>query len=88
MHRMIRRTLTSVAALPLLLAAAPALAGAPTDQLKSSIDQVIKVLEDTSLKGGGQHREAARGHPPGRRQYLRLRGGGQTLPRQALAELE
>jgi phospholipid transport system substrate-binding protein len=53
MHRMIRRTLTSVAALPFLLAAAPALAGAPTDQLKSSIDQVLKVLEDTSLKAEG-----------------------------------
>jgi phospholipid transport system substrate-binding protein len=50
---MIRRTLTSVAALPFLLAAAPALAGAPTDQLKSSVDQVIKVLEDTSLKAEG-----------------------------------
>jgi len=49
MHRMIRRTLTSVATLPLLLVAGPALAGAPTDQLKSSIDQVIKVIEDTSL---------------------------------------
>ena len=53
MHRMIRRTLTSVAALPLLLAAAPALAGAPTDQLKSAIDQVIKVLEDAALKAEG-----------------------------------
>jgi phospholipid transport system substrate-binding protein len=53
MHRMIRRTLTSVAALPFLLAPAPALAGAPTDQLKSSVDQVIKVLEDTSLKAEG-----------------------------------
>lgn len=53
MHRMIRRTLTSVAALPLLLTAAPALAGAPTDQLKSSIDQVIKVIEDTALKAEG-----------------------------------
>ena len=53
MHRTIRRTLTGVAALPLLLAAAPALAGAPTDQLKSSIDQVIKVLEDTALKAEG-----------------------------------
>jgi phospholipid transport system substrate-binding protein len=53
MHRTIRRTLTSIGALPLLLAAAPALAGAPTDQLKSSIDQVIKVVEDTSLKAEG-----------------------------------
>jgi phospholipid transport system substrate-binding protein len=53
MHRMIRRTLTSVAALPLLLASAPVLAGPPTDQLKSSIDQVIKVLEDPSMKAEG-----------------------------------
>ena len=53
MRRMIRRTLMSVTALPLLLAAAPALAGAPTEQLKSSIDQVIKVLEDAALKAEG-----------------------------------
>src|SRR4030095_13912645 len=53
MQRMICRTLTGLAALPLLLAAAPALAGPPSDQLKSSIDQVIKVLEDTALKGEG-----------------------------------
>ena len=53
MHRMIRRTLTSVATLPLLLVAGPALAGAPTDQLKSSIDQVIRVIEDTALKAEG-----------------------------------
>jgi hypothetical protein len=33
--------------------AGPALAGAPTDQLKSSIDQVIKVIEDTALKAEG-----------------------------------
>ena len=61
MHRVIRRTLTSVAALPLLLAAAPALAGAPIDQLRSSIDQVIKVLEDTALKadGSSEKRRAA-----------------------------
>jgi phospholipid transport system substrate-binding protein len=61
MHRMIRRTLTGIAALPLLLAAAPALAGAPTDQLKSSINQVIKVLEDTALKaeGSAEKRRAA-----------------------------
>ena len=53
MHRMIRRTLTSVAVLPLLLPAVPALAGAPTEQLKSSIDQVIRVIEDTALKAEG-----------------------------------
>ena len=61
MYRMIRRTLTSVVGLPLLLAAAPALAGAPTDQLKSSIDQVIKVLDDPALKaeGSAEKRRAA-----------------------------
>src|SRR6185369_1327510 len=47
------RTLTSLAALPFLLAAVPALAGAPTDQLKSSIDKVIKVLDDTALRAEG-----------------------------------
>lgn len=64
MHWMIRRTLTGVAALPLLLAAAPALAGEPTDQLKSSIDQVIKVLDDPALKteGSSVKRRAAIRH--------------------------
>jgi len=60
MHRMLRRTLTGVAAVPLFLVA-PATAGEPTDQLKSSIDQVIKVLEDPALKAEGstQKRRAA-----------------------------
>ena len=60
MRRMLRQTLTGVVAVPLLLAA-PAIAGEPTDQLKSSIDQVIKVLEDPALKseGSAQKRRAA-----------------------------
>lgn len=49
MHRVIHRALTSALVLPLLFAA-PAMAGAPTDQLKTSIDQVIKVVEDPTLK--------------------------------------
>ena len=52
MHRMLRRTLTGVAAVPLFLVA-PAIAGEPTEHLKSSIDQVIKVLEDPGLKAEG-----------------------------------
>jgi phospholipid transport system substrate-binding protein len=59
MHRVIHRAVTSVFALPLLLAAAPALAGVPTDQLKSSIDQVLKVLEDPGLKADEPKRRAA-----------------------------
>jgi phospholipid transport system substrate-binding protein len=60
MRRMLRRTLTGVVAVPLFLVT-PAIAGEPTDQLKSSIDQVIKVLEDPALKSDGstQKRRAA-----------------------------
>ena len=60
MRRMLRQTMTGVVAVPLLLVA-PAIAGEPTDQLKSSIDQVIKVLEDPALKSEGstQRRRAA-----------------------------
>ena len=59
MQRLIRRAATGIFALPLLLAAAPALAGVPTDQLKSSIDQVIKILEDPALKSDEPKRRAA-----------------------------
>jgi phospholipid transport system substrate-binding protein len=52
MHRVIHRALTSALVLPLLIAA-PAMAGAPTDQLKTSIEQVIKVVEDPALKAEG-----------------------------------
>jgi len=60
MHRMLRRTLIGVVAVPLSLAA-PAVAGEPTDQLKSSIEQVIKVLEDPALRSEAstQKRRAA-----------------------------
>jgi phospholipid transport system substrate-binding protein len=42
-------------------APAPAGAGAPTDQLKASVDQIIKVLEDPALRAGprAQERRAA-----------------------------
>lgn len=49
MHRVIHGALASALALPLLFAA-PAMAGAPTEQLKTSIDQVIKVVDDPTLK--------------------------------------
>jgi phospholipid transport system substrate-binding protein len=44
-----------------VLAPAPARAGAPTDQLKASVDQIVKVLEDPALKPEvrGRDRRAA-----------------------------
>jgi phospholipid transport system substrate-binding protein len=45
------------AGLALLLVAAPARAGQPTDQLRTGIDRVLKVLEDTELKKDGRARE-------------------------------
>jgi phospholipid transport system substrate-binding protein len=48
---MIRKSLVSVAlTLLAVFVSAPVWAGAPTDQLKTGIDRVIKVLEDPSLK--------------------------------------
>jgi phospholipid transport system substrate-binding protein len=41
----------------LLFVAREGWAGAPTDQLKSHIDQVIKILEDAALKADGKVRE-------------------------------
>ena len=59
MIRTIQTTMTAAAvAIPLLLAG-PVLAGEATDQLKSSIDQVIKVLDDPSLKSDEPKRRAA-----------------------------
>ena len=40
----------SVGVLAMLLLATPGWAGAPTDQLKSSTEQIIRVLEDPALK--------------------------------------
>jgi phospholipid transport system substrate-binding protein len=39
------------------VASAPAGAGAPTDQLKASVDQVIRILEDPALKPEAMTRE-------------------------------
>lgn len=44
-------------ALPALALPAPALAGPPTDQVRTSIEQVIKVLEDPSLKAEAKTQE-------------------------------
>ncbi|HEX9749428.1 MAG TPA: ABC transporter substrate-binding protein [Methylomirabilota bacterium] len=38
-------------------APAPAGAGAPTDQLKASVEQIVKVLEDPVLRAGARARE-------------------------------
>ena len=43
-------TLRLIAAVALLLAATPAWAGAPTDNVKEYTDAVVKVLEDQNLK--------------------------------------
>jgi phospholipid transport system substrate-binding protein len=40
-----------------LLAARPAAAGAPTDQLKGAIDRVVRTLEDPSLRGADRSAE-------------------------------
>jgi phospholipid transport system substrate-binding protein len=40
-----------------LLAPAPARAGAPTDQLKTSVEQIVRVLEDPSLRAEARTRE-------------------------------
>jgi phospholipid transport system substrate-binding protein len=47
--------------LPLLLVAlvAPALAGVPTDQLRQRVDEVVRVLDDPSIKGKPAQRRAA-----------------------------
>jgi phospholipid transport system substrate-binding protein len=39
-----------LAALPLVMSAVPAVAGAPTEQLKAYSESVLKILEDPSLK--------------------------------------
>ena len=41
----------------LLMAWSQAWAGAPTDQLKTSVDQVIRILEDSTLKSESKTRE-------------------------------
>jgi phospholipid transport system substrate-binding protein len=50
-RRLVRRVLVTVLAIGLSTAlAAPVTAGAPTDQLKAHVDQVIKVLVDPELR--------------------------------------
>src|SRR5207249_3491295 len=56
----IHRLAISVLAIVFLLAGAPAWAGVPTDQLKASIDQVIKLLDDPALKAEETRRPAIR----------------------------
>ena len=47
----IRRCAVILAALFAILTAREAAAGPPTDQLKSAIDRVVRIVEDPSLKG-------------------------------------
>ncbi len=50
----VRAWVLAVACLFTLLSSHGAWAGAPTDQLKSAIDRLIKTLEDPALKGDGK----------------------------------
>ena len=59
MQRLMLRAAASVFGLAIFLAAAPAFAGAPTDQLKASVEQVLKVLEDAALKADPAKRRVA-----------------------------
>ena len=52
-----RSGLASAVVLALLLLAAPGWAGQPTDQLRTEIDRVLKVLDDPELKKEGRARE-------------------------------
>jgi phospholipid transport system substrate-binding protein len=49
-----RLLILALAGLVALAAAAPATAGAPTDQLKGAIDRVINTIESPALKGEGK----------------------------------
>jgi phospholipid transport system substrate-binding protein len=52
------RALVLAALLPLVLAGPQlALAGAPTDQLRTQIDRAVKILEDPELKKDGRQRD-------------------------------
>src|SRR5437899_13084644 len=52
-----RSGLASAVVLALLLVAAPGWAGQPTDQLRTEIDRVLKVLDDPELKKERRARE-------------------------------
>jgi len=59
----IRLCVVTLAAVLAILTAREAAAGPPTDQLKSAIDRVVRILEDPSLKGDdrvGDRRTAVR----------------------------
>jgi len=43
-----------------MLPAVPASAGAPTDQLRTQVDQVVRVLDDPALKASTARRDAVR----------------------------
>ena len=52
-----RSGLASAVVLALLLVAVPGWAGPPTDQLRTEIDRVLKILDDPELKKEGRARE-------------------------------
>jgi phospholipid transport system substrate-binding protein len=54
-----RYTRFALAILLLVLFTVPALAGAPTDQLKQRIDEVVRVLDDPSMKDKPAQRRSA-----------------------------
>jgi phospholipid transport system substrate-binding protein len=62
MNALVHRAVATVFAAVVVLAAVPALAGVPTEQLKGSIDQIIKILEDpaTRAEPDGARRAAIR----------------------------
>jgi phospholipid transport system substrate-binding protein len=55
--RLAARVATVVVAGILSWAPASADAGAPTDQLKTAVDQMVKILEDPALKAEGREKE-------------------------------
>ncbi len=58
--RRCRLAVAAVLAVALVSVAAPARAGAPTEQLRAQIDRVVKTLEDPELKKEGRARERRR----------------------------
>ena len=51
---MLRLVIVGLAGLLVWAAPAPAGAGAPTDQLRTSVEQIVRVLEDPALRGEGR----------------------------------